>query len=412
MRLTIAEQLERLKLQPSRQKQSVYNIVFHSALNLGDDGEDHINFSEHGKTKLGRALCHTTGLPINHPIFGRFKTMLGFWNFILSPNKDDELRTLTGRPLHSLVNRLNRNSHSKDKNDNYHVRNFRAIILNTYYLRVMASPEIKQLLAECDLELDSYYIQSDNGLRMRYRNFKWYIPMLNELRAAVKEEREPDYELFMSDPELSIYHDVMPACVVDTIEARDRARKARQDKIERDRLAREAALLQKHIEQTTPAAETNAEVAVETVIGVQPLITNFKGIEPIVIVVGNNAGNSQAEAPVTDGQFTEFTSIPQGVLVYKDDKGNTQVEIPTLDPVTAGVVQIDPTADSVILETEVEDNSIDEPQPFAEDPTDEFAESAPAAAPVEDVAETVRRAAETQTEVGALGQKLMSLVKA
>ena len=300
-----------------------------------------------------------------------------FWNFILSPNKDDELRTLTGRPLHSLVNRLNRNSHSKDKDDNYHVRNFRAIILNTYYLRVMASPEIKQLLAECDLELDSYYIQSDNGLRMRYRNFKWYIPMLNELRAAVKEEREPDYELFMSDPELSIYHDVMPACVIDTIEARDRARKARQDKIERDRLAREAALLQKHIEQTTPAAETNAEVAVETVIGVQPLIANFKGIEPIVNVVGNNAGNSQTEAPVT-----------------------------------AGVVQIDPTADSVIPETEVEDNSIDEPQPFAEDPTDEFAESAPAAAPVEDVAETVRRAAETQTEVGSLGQKLMSLVKA
>lgn len=272
----------------------------------------------------------------------------------------------------------------------------------------MASPEIKQLLVDCDLELDSYYIQSDNGLRMRYRNFKWYIPMLNELRAAVKEEREPDYELFMSDPELSIYHDVMPACVVDTIEARDRARKARQDKIERDRLAREAALLQKHIEQTTTTAETAAEV----VVAVQPLSTNFKAMEPVVIVVENIAGSAEAETPVTDGQFTEFTSIPQGVLVYKDDKGNTQVEIPALDPVTAGVLQIDPTADSDIPETEIEDNSIDEPQPFVEGTTDEFAEPTPVAAPVEDVVETVRRAAETQTEVSVLGQKLMSLVKA
>lgn len=402
MRLTIAEQLERLKLQPSRQKQSLYNIVFHSALNLGEDGEDHINFSEHGKTKLGRALCHTTGLPINHPIFGRFKTMLGFWNFILSPNKDDELRTLTGRPLHSLVNRLNRNSHTKDKNDNYHVRNFRAIILNTYYLRVLASPEIKQLLAECDLEFDSYYIQSDNGLRMRYRNFKWYIPMLNELRAAIKEDREPDYGLFMSHPELSIYHDVMPTCVIDTIEARDRARQARREKIERDRLAREAKLLESHIAQTTASAETPTEateVVAEKADASVAVVTDVaQGIEPTYTLGVDTSNNTSLTA-----YRGEFEIIPQGVLLYTDDQGNAQVEVVstqvTAESAEYGVMQ-DAAGD-----VEVEDNRTDALEVIGEEPV--VVETPP----VEDLAESVRRAAEEQKEVGSLGQKLMGLLK-
>ncbi len=403
MRLTIAEQLTRLKLQTSKHKQSLYNINFHSALNLGEDGEDHINFWDQGKTRLGRALCHTTGLPINHPIFGRFKTMTGFWNFILSPSKDDELRTLTGRPLHSLVNRLttrhNSRNSGKDKGEYYHVRNFRAIILDTYYIRVMASPEIRQLLAECDLEFDSYYIQADNGLRMRHRNFKWFIPMLNELRSAIQEERTPDYELFMSDPEIGIYHDVIPSCVSETLDARNRAKAERKLKLE---MAREAKLLESHIAQTTAPTEAvirTTEVVAEKADASVTVVTDVaQGIEPSY-TLGVDTSNSVS----LTAYHGEFKTIPQGVILYTDGQGNAQVEVVstqvTAESAEYGVMQ-DTTGD-----VEVEDNRTDTLEVTGEEL------AVVETPPVEDLAESVRRAAEEQKEVGSFGQKLMGLLK-
>ncbi len=403
MRLTIAEQLTRLKLHTSKHKQSLYNINFHSALNLGEDGEDHINFWDQGKTRLGRALCHTTGLPINHPIFGRFKTMTGFWNFILSPSKDDELRTLTGRPLHSLVNRLttrhNSRNSGKDKGEYYHVRNFRAIILDTYYIRVMASPEIRQLLAECDLEFDSYYIQADNGLRMRHRNFKWFIPMLNELRSAIQEERTPDYELFMSDPEIGIYHDVTPSCVSETLDARNRAKAERKLKLE---MAREAKLLESHIAQTTAPTEAvirTTEVVAEKADASVTVVTDVaQGIEPSY-TLGVDTSNSVS----LTAYHGEFKTIPQGVILYTDGQGNAQVEVVstqvTAESAEYGVMQ-DTTGD-----VEVEDNRTDTLEVTGEEL------AVVETPPVEDLAESVRRAAEEQKEVGSFGQKLMGLLK-
>ena len=403
MRLTIAEQLTRLKLQTSKHKQSLYNINFHSALNLGEDGEDHINFWDQGKTRLGRALCHTTGLPINHPIFGRFKTMTGFWNFILSPSKDDELRALTGRPLHSLVNRLttrhNSRNSGKDKGEYYHVRNFRAIILDTYYIRVMASPEIRQLLAECDLEFDSYYIQADNGLRMRHRNFKWFIPMLNELRSAIQEERTPDYELFMSDPEIGIYHDVIPSCVSETLDARNRAKAERKLKLE---MAREAKLLESHIAQTTAPTEAvirTTEVVAEKADASVTVVTDVaQGIEPSY-TLGVDTSNSVS----LTAYHGEFKTIPQGVILYTDGQGNAQVEVVstqvTAESAEYGVMQ-DTTGD-----VEVEDNRTDTLEVTGEEL------AVVETPPVEDLAESVRRAAEEQKEVGSFGQKLMGLLK-
>ena len=400
MRLTIAEQLTRLKLQTTKHKQSLYNINFHSALNLGEDGEDHINFWDQGKTRLGRALCHTTGLPINHPIFGRFKTMTGFWNFILSPSKDDELRTLTGRPLHSLVNRLttrhNSKNSGKDKSEYYHVRNFRAIILDTYYIRVMASPEIRQLLAECDLEFDSYYIQTDNGLRMRHRNFKWFIPLLNELRSAIQEERTPDYELFMSDPEIGIYHDVIPSCVSETLDARNRAKAERKHKLE---MAREAKLL-KEIMERSKTEETMQIAEPDSVAGVLAEVRESLSASPCM----NDSETSNIS--IGANLNTTFQPTPQAVIVYNSLDNSAQIElVPAID---------DEVADDMSTVVEIEDNTMDAMEPTAEEQEvleSEFAETESVEAPLESVAETVRRIADAQQDVGTFGHKLMNLVK-
>jgi hypothetical protein len=63
---------------------------------------------------------------------------------------------------------------------------------------------------------------------------------------------------------------------------------------------------------------------------------------------------------------------------------------------------------------EVEDNSMDVMEPVAEESLateGEFSEADTTAASLESVAETVRRIADAQQDVGTFGHKLMSLVK-
>lgn len=239
MRATIAEQLVNLKLGTKKSNQPFFSLEFPSVLNLGKEGEDHINCWENSNTKLGRALSLVSGPPLNHSIFGRFRTMLGFWNFVLLPSQDDELRTLNGKALHSLCTRLNRQHHSNSSRDDFKfIRNFRAIILDAYYQRVMGSNELKDLIKRNELEIDCYYIRTDNGLRVRNKNFKWMIPLFAELSAAVKEDRAPDYELFMSHKDIDIYYDVLPQCVAETMDARAKAKHERSVKLKQAREAK------------------------------------------------------------------------------------------------------------------------------------------------------------------------------
>jgi hypothetical protein len=275
----------------------------------------------------------------------------------------------------------------------------------------MASPEIRQLLAECDLEFDSYYIQADNGLRMRHRNFKWFIPMLNELRSAVQEERTPDYELFMSDPEIGIYHDVIPSCVSETLEARNRAKIERKHKLE---MAREAKMLKELIERSNAeeaASASAAATAISTVTAEKPeastgvLAANAEGITP---PPRDFDGEASGVAILTDVN-TSFQPIPDGVIVYTDEHGLTQVEAVTTEVFAREGGALTELVPVEVGDAEVEDNSMDVMEPVATE--SEFSEADTTAAPLESVAETVRRIADAQQDVGTFGHKLMSLVK-
>ena len=67
-----------------------------------------------------------------------------------------------------------------------------------------------------------------------------------------------------------------------------------------------------------------------------------------------------------------------------------------------------------VADAEVEDNSMDALEPVAEElhvTESEFTEADTTATSLESVAETVRRIADAQQDVGTFGHKLMSLVK-
>ena len=56
------------------------------------DGIHHINIWNNGKTELGRMLYQTANAPFSHPEFGHFASVLGFWQWLIEKNPDDELR--------------------------------------------------------------------------------------------------------------------------------------------------------------------------------------------------------------------------------------------------------------------------------------------------------------------------------
>ena len=61
-----------------------------------NDGVDHINVYSRGKTQLGRMLSNFYPLPFNHPVYGVFNTVEGFYYYVSTGFKYEVLRTLSG----------------------------------------------------------------------------------------------------------------------------------------------------------------------------------------------------------------------------------------------------------------------------------------------------------------------------
>lgn len=50
--------------------------------NPDEDGVTHINIYSKGKTELGRWLTNFSYSPFNHPEYGKFLSMEGFWCWV------------------------------------------------------------------------------------------------------------------------------------------------------------------------------------------------------------------------------------------------------------------------------------------------------------------------------------------
>lgn len=60
------------------------------------EGLDYINVYSKAKTQLGKRLSHLTVYPTEHPRFGRFDTMEGFWYYLATGMVYERFRTMSG----------------------------------------------------------------------------------------------------------------------------------------------------------------------------------------------------------------------------------------------------------------------------------------------------------------------------
>lgn len=151
------------------------------------DGVDHINIWAHGDTKLGRMLSHFHYAPFNHPYFGPFNSMEGFWHFIKSEEKDDTLRRLYG---------LEAKRYGKALSEIPYVDDFFNIIKLGNYHKISQNPKISELFVQSALPFEYYYRSGPERQIIQPDGYDWLVAGFEELRRLMKAGQvpvEPDY---------------------------------------------------------------------------------------------------------------------------------------------------------------------------------------------------------------------------
>ena len=181
------------------QGNQTYRSPYPRVDNLIDDGIDHINVYEGSKTDLGKALAHGSRIGFNHKIFGAFGNMEAFWHYIQSNERDDRIRQMKGQTLKRFAGQMTRGK----------VTNFRAIIADSNYQKVIQCKEIVEELKASELPFDCYYI-NQTGLRQRHQYSIWLIQAFEEIRKAIKEDRKPNFDNLLDREGSDIYEFVIP----------------------------------------------------------------------------------------------------------------------------------------------------------------------------------------------------------
>lgn len=156
---------------------------------LKADGEDHINIGPKGETELGKALQKSRKNPFVEETYGKFNCLQGFWIYISSYEEDDECRIVSGYRLNKLKRKLTF----------VYKENFKELILKALYQQITQHPDTVKLVKENTLPFDDYdntkpVDENAEAVKFRPPYYKWWLPGVEEVCLAVKEDREPVFK--------------------------------------------------------------------------------------------------------------------------------------------------------------------------------------------------------------------------
>ena len=149
------------------------------------DGVDHINIWERSQTELGLALCHKIDIKFDHPDFGRFKSVEGFWHWLRDKNRDDRHRQSHGPAAKRMA--MNNDIIA-------HVENFKYHIVVANWVKINSYPALVEMIAQSSLPFEMYFQNDKNSIYVRPASAFWLIPAFEEIRKAIKENRQPDFD--------------------------------------------------------------------------------------------------------------------------------------------------------------------------------------------------------------------------
>jgi hypothetical protein len=191
--------------------------------NIGEDGVDHLNIWSFAKTELGVLLSFSTNLRFNHEQLFNFSSIDCLWQYITIIEPSEKIRNVPSRILRSMVKELPKRS----------VVNFRAVIMDANWQKIQQYPDIKDAIIESTLPFDFYYFIRATETRVRYKNAFWVLKGFEEIRKALKEARDPNFDFLIDDKEIGIYGDLIIP-VIQKPKAKKKKKKAKVAVVEPD----------------------------------------------------------------------------------------------------------------------------------------------------------------------------------
>ena len=141
------------------------------------DGVSHINVYSRGKTRLGQALTNFAAISFEHPSYGKFASVEGFWYWLATGRRDDRLRTLTGYEAKKVGQELSKNGRVQDPH-------FEQQIKQAVLLKIEQHAKLAEDLKACTLPLAHYYVYGapDKPQVVREGSAQWLIDYIGQIR--------------------------------------------------------------------------------------------------------------------------------------------------------------------------------------------------------------------------------------
>lgn len=145
---------------------------------IEDDGVTHINLYTRGRTLLGRMASNLSDCHIEHPRYGRFRTLEGLWYYLKTGKQHEYFRDLNGFECRKKGKDL------KMKWDQDFQRDFKVGII----CKLLAHDDLRKLLIESELPLTHYYCygKAPNFLMMVPSGHEWQIEFWSDMRTKLK----------------------------------------------------------------------------------------------------------------------------------------------------------------------------------------------------------------------------------
>lgn len=166
-----------------------------SLSSIGTDAVDHINFSNNAQSQLGKVLAFENSLDVVLPYAGHFSSLNHFWYFLKSPSHDDRFRNVKPPKVRMKLRGMLTEEMNSNTEEEKPVPNFKALIAFGMYHRIISIPALTNGVKEINLPFDLYTV--NDGVCVRPAPASWLVPIMEIIREALVETKEPNFFEFL-----------------------------------------------------------------------------------------------------------------------------------------------------------------------------------------------------------------------
>jgi hypothetical protein len=152
------------------------------------DGADHINIYSKARTKLGKRLSNFDHSPFKHTKYGNFESVEGFWYWLATGKKHDELRKLYGINAKKKGQEIAKEFGERTLFDQDDIED----ILEAIRCKLRQNKDILNMLIESELPFEHYYCwygkNNDSYKLEKLSDSYWIVDEFERIRKVCKEK--------------------------------------------------------------------------------------------------------------------------------------------------------------------------------------------------------------------------------